>query len=86
MAVSARANESKNTTITSSTDGEGILSSHIVEANTSHCVWKVMSLKVSMEEERERPRPLLFPIGLYGRKCLGDLLAFITASSSPLLL
>ena len=46
MAASARANESRNTLIiTAIANCEEILSSHTVEANTSHCVIKVMSLR-----------------------------------------
>ena len=79
MATSAKANESQHAYVTAIADGEEILSSHIVEANTSHCVTEVMSLKSSNERRKRqkatvycpsRPCPSPFPIGLYGRKCL----------------
>ena len=54
MAASAKANESQHAYITAIADGEKILSSHRVEANTSRCVTEVMSLKDPMKEERAK--------------------------------
>ena len=75
-------------------DGEGIWAHIQLKQNLVIVSSKLWAQKFSMEEEKGKNATRIhlstalrdhahhFPIGLYGRKCHWDLLAFITASSS----